>query len=86
VLEFKGRGNPEEADEDVEVAAVAEDGGVCGASSGVLVLVVVSEENGISVEGVPPGLSLVTVTQSVMDTVLLLASAIRCSSGQELVW
>lgn len=52
-------------DEVLEVAVVAQDGGVCGASKGVLVLVVVSEEDGPSV----------TVTQSVMDTVLLLSSA-----------
>lgn len=90
VLELKGIGAVEELNEVVEVAAVAQDGGVCGASKGVLVVVVVSdeeEEEEEEVSGVPSELSgsLVTVTQSVMDTVLLLTSAIGCASGQSLV-
>lgn len=91
VLELKGIGAVEELNEVVEVAAVAQDGGVCGASNGVLVVVVVvseeDEEDEEEVSGVPSGLSgsLVTVTQSVMDTVLLLTRAIGCASGQSLV-
>lgn len=78
VLEFSGFRDSEELKAAVEVAAVAHGGGVCGESRGVLVRV--SEEDGAS--DVPSGLpgSLVTVTQSVMDTVLLLASWILCSS------
>lgn len=89
VLELNGIGAVEELDEVVEVAAVAQDGGVCGASKGVLVVVVVSEEEEEEevVSGVPSEVSgsLVTVTQSVMDTVLLFTSAIGCASGQSLV-
>lgn len=89
VLELNGIGPVGELDEVVEVAVVAQDGGVCGASNGVLVVVVVvSAEEEEEVSGVPSGLSgsLVTVTQSVTETVLLLTSAIGCASGQSLVW
>lgn len=56
-----------------ELVAGAEDGGVCGEPIGGLVRV--AEEDDASV--VPSGLSgsLVTVTQSVSDTVLLFAKA-----------
>lgn len=85
VLTLNGFGPTELLDEALEVAAVAQDGGVCGASKGVLVLVVVPEEPERSV--VTSGLSepSVTVTQSVMDTVLLLSIATRCASGKTLV-
>lgn len=78
VLELAGIGASDELNEAVVVAAVAEDGGASGEPSGGLVRV--SEEDGASV--VPSGLSgsLVTVTQSVTDTVLLLASWILDSS------
>lgn len=78
VLELFGFRDSDELKEAVEVAAVADDGGVFGEPSGGLVRV--SEEDEAS--DVPSGLSgsLVTVTQSVMDTVLLLASWILCKS------
>lgn len=86
LLTLNGFGPIELLDEVSEVAAVAQDGGVCGASKGVLVLVAVHEELEPSV--VTSGLSgpSVTVTQSVIDTVLLLSSAARCVSGRTLVW
>ncbi|KAK7717559.1 hypothetical protein SLS64_003053 [Diaporthe eres] len=72
VLELSGLGASDEIKEAVVVAAVAEDGGVCGEP--IEGVVRVSEDDGAS--DVPSGLSgsLVTVTQSVTDTVLLLAS------------
>lgn len=78
VLELFGFRDSDEPKEAVDVAAVADDGGVFGEPRGGLVRV--SEEDEAS--DVPSGLSgsLVTVTQSVMDTVLLLASWILCKS------
>lgn len=72
VLELSGLGVSDELKEAVVVVAVAEDGGASGVPKEGLVRV--SEEEGAS--DVPSGLSgsLVTVTQSVTDTVLLLAS------------
>lgn len=72
VLELAGLGASDELKDAVVVAAVAEDGGDCGEP--IEWLVRVSEEDEATV--VPSGLSgsLVTVTQSVTDTVLLLAS------------
>lgn len=99
MLELSGFRDSDELREAVEVAAVAENGGVCGASIGVLVrvsvtddgdvcgasigvLVRVSEEDEAPV--VPSGLSgsLVTVTQSVIDTVLLLRMGTSDSSSE----
>lgn len=72
-LELSGFKDSDELREAVDVAAVTDDGGVCGEPIGWLMRV--SEEDGVPV--VPSGLSgsLVTVTQSVMDTVLLLKRA-----------
>lgn len=80
MLELSGFRDSDELREAVEVEAVAENGGVCGASIGVLVRV--SEEDEAS--AVPSGLSgsLVTVTQSVMDTVLLLRMGTSDSSSE----
>lgn len=80
MLELSGFRDSDELREAEEVAAVTDDGGVCGASIGVLVRV--SEEDGAPV--VPSGLSgsLVTVTQSVMDTVLLFKIGILDSSSE----
>lgn len=72
MLELSGLGDSDEIKEVVVVAAVAEDGGISGEP--IEGVVRVSEDDGAS--DVPSGLSgsLVTVTQSVTDMVLLLAS------------
>lgn len=74
VLELSGLGASDELKETVEAAAVAEDGGACGEPIGGFLRV--DDKDDASV--VPSGLSgsLVIVTQSVMDTVLLFASCI----------
>lgn len=78
VLELSGRRDSDELNEAVEAAAVTEDGGACGEPIGGLVRVADEDE----ASDVPSGLSgsLVTVTQSVTDTVLLLASWILRAS------